>query len=100
MSVGDFWCVIPDSQWSMRQSQHSHLASSFQAKAKIGMGRPDWAFCRTCTGMRIRYCLITVPSRSLISPQPPFKGLAVNGDFATSFSSISIPHPGFSLIHK
>lgn len=46
-----------------------------------------------------RYCLITVPSRSRISPQPPFNGLAVKGALAASFSSISMPQPGFSLTH-
>jgi hypothetical protein len=46
------------------------------------------------------YCLITVPSRRRISLQPPFSGLAVKGALAASFSSISMPQPGFSLTHR
>lgn len=46
------------------------------------------------------YCLMTVPSRSRISPHPPLSGLARNGALAASFSSISIPQPGFSLTHR
>src|SRR6266436_3713424 len=48
------------------------------------------------------YCLITVPSRFRISPHPPFRssGPEINGDLAAAFSSISIPHPGFSLTHR
>ena len=48
------------------------------------------------------YCLMTVPSRLRISPHPPFRpfSLCVNGDLAAAFSSISIPHPGFSLTQR
>jgi hypothetical protein len=46
------------------------------------------------------YCLITVPSRSRISPHPPLSGLTVKGALAASFSSISMPQPGFSLTHR
>jgi hypothetical protein len=48
------------------------------------------------------YCLITVPSRLRISPHPPFRwfALSVKGNFAASFSSISMPHPGRSFTQK
>ena len=47
------------------------------------------------------HCLITVPSRRRISPQPPFsRAAAVKGAFAAAFSSISMPQPGFSFTHR
>ena len=46
------------------------------------------------------YCLMTVPSGRRMMPQPPFRPPSLNGALAASFSSISIPQPGFSLTHK
>ena len=69
-----------------------------------------FVFAKTSVASRLRtiqssadgYCLITVPSLFLVSPHPPFKwfGLSINGYFAASFSSISIPQPGFSFTQK
>ena len=47
------------------------------------------------------YCLITVPSRRRITPQPPFRAPRAPSDLkgylAASFSSTSMPQPGESL---
>ena len=53
-----------------------------------------------------RYCLMTVPSRLRISPQPPFSCWRSpcspwpNGYFAAARSSTSMPQPGASFAQK
>jgi len=54
-----------------------------------------------CKILGFPHCLMTVPSALRISPQPPFRPLrSVKGALAAAFSSISMPHPGFSLTHR
>ena len=50
----------------------------------------------------VTYCFMTVPSGLRISPQPPFNPFfgCWNGALAAAASSISMPQPGFSLIHR
>lgn len=76
------------------------LAEQFGVKTACPVGRIVGKSVTRFLSSRGRYCLITVPSRRRISPQPPFNGLAVKGALAASFSSISMPQPGFSLTHR
>ncbi len=77
-------------------------AKSHTATASKGLPEPDLAKAlELATRKGGRYCLITVPSRRRMTPQPPLSAprwpSMRNGYLAASFSSTSMPQPGESL---
>jgi len=96
----DRHCLKWPSEKIWRPSRRNRRYVANGRSVRIGFRLHRGQFGKASLFMDRHYCLITVPSRKRISPQPPFSWLAVKGALAASFSSISMPQPGFSLTHR